>query len=269
MTGYPPFKLGIPFVFDYLDLVDWDNHPSKPDLPYLQNAKAVLGVSERTYRRAQRHGTEAYFLPNGADIGWLREADGHTVRDRHDLREATIVSLIGLSVGEGEGTYFIDAVEKAKQRVPSLHCLLVGDSPLLKNLVRSRDPAGETFTYVGKVDYEEVAEYYAASDIGLYPAPGSTHDDGRSPIKIFEYSAQGTPVVAAPIQEVKRMSFENVILADPSPQSFAKGIWKATQKGKTKAEGIDEYDWGVLARKVEEILQTTRTEKTPVGHKGK
>jgi glycosyltransferase involved in cell wall biosynthesis len=265
MTGYPPFDLDIPLVFDYLDLVDWENHPHKPDLPYTQNADVVLGVSELTCRRGKKYGAKTHHLPNGADISKLREAKGSVVRSKHDLKEATIVSLIGLSVGEGPGNYFIDAVLRANQKDPSLHCLLVGCSETLRSTLRRKDPDRRTFTYVGRVDYNDVAEYYAASDIGLYPAPGGTHDDGRSPIKVFEYTAQGTPVVAAPIREVKRLPFDNIILAEPDVQSFAEGILTATRQPSTDVKEIDEYDWTALARKLEGILMDLQQEKPTEG----
>ena len=255
MTGYPPFDLDVPIVFDYLDYVSWEKNPYKPDLPYLQQTDAVLCVSRLIQERVESFCSSAYYLPNGADVDDLRSADGTEVRRRHGLEEATVVSLIGLNVGSG-GLYFLDAVMQAKQEVPSLKCLLVGDSELVRDTAAELDPEGNVFCYVGGVPYEEVFDYYAASDVGLYPAIGKKYDDGRSPIKVFEYSARGTPVVAVPIREVRQLSFDNLVFAEPEANAFAEGIQEAVQQSRVRVPEAEAYAWPSLARQLETILET-------------
>lgn len=255
MTGYPPFDFDIPFVFDYLDIVDWSNHPYKPDLPYLKDTDAVLCVSDLIYQRAHDFADSVYMLPNGADIEHFRSARGTDVRSRHGLEGDPIVSLIGLTVGEGDGLFFVEAVREAKKRLPSLTCLLVGHSEEVERKIEEVDPQGHIFHSVGAVSYSEVADYYAASDVGLYPATGGTYDDGRSPLKVFEYTASETPIVSTPIREVERLGFQNVVLADPTPSSFAEGICQASRMGSTGDPKIERYSWSALAERLIRILR--------------
>ena len=41
-----------------------------------------------------------------------------------------------------------------------------------------------------------VADYFIASDVGIYPGDASPYFDAACPIKVLEYSAAGKPVVA-------------------------------------------------------------------------
>jgi len=135
-----------------------------------------------------------------------------------------------------------------------LKCLLVGDSLKIKEQVGSIPAEESPFVYVGAVPYEEVAGYFAATDVGLYPVPGLPYDDGRSPIKVFEYLAAGRPVVAPPIRELKRLSFANVLFAEPSASSFAEGIVRAFESSWQPGDEISSFDWSQLSRTVEKVL---------------
>jgi glycosyltransferase involved in cell wall biosynthesis len=104
------------------------------------------------------------------------------------------------------------------------------------------------------VPYEEVARYFAATDIGLYPVPGVSYDDGRSPIKVFEYTAAGCPVVTPTIREVKRLDFSNLIYTEPTATSFAEGIVEAARQYPSGDPSIKNYDWSRLATKLDHLL---------------
>lgn len=253
MTGYPPFDLNIPVVFDYVDLVNWENHPYKPDLRYIENADAVICVSKAIEERAIEFSSATHYIPNGADVVGLRRANGETVRRKYGLDDHIVVSLIGLNVGSS-GLYFLDGILRAHQRDPSIRCLLVGESEVIRDYIDDVDPERDVFIYVGRVPYSKVFSYYAASDIGLYPAIGGTYDDGRSPIKVFEYSACGIPVVSTPIREVKSLGFENIIFTDPQKEAFSKSLLKAKSYERRRIENIERYDWSNLSQEVELLL---------------
>jgi glycosyltransferase involved in cell wall biosynthesis len=108
---------------------------------------------------------------------------------------------------------------------------------------------------VGRVPYDEVANYYAATDIGLYPAVGGTYDDGRSPIKVFEFTACGVPVVAAPIREIQRLAFKNVCLAEANEDGFAEGILTARSCAIDIVPDVERYDWTTIAARLESIIE--------------
>jgi glycosyltransferase involved in cell wall biosynthesis len=185
------------------------------------------------------------------------------VKERYGLTDATVASIIGL--GACGSHYFIDAVLQARERVPDLTCLLVGQSEDVEQAIEQLSShAQDAFIYVGPVPYDEVASFFAASDVGLYPVDGTSYDDGRSPIKIFEYTALGIPVVVPRLREVERMGFENIVHARPKKSSFADGIVEAANRGNVPDPSVEQYDWKQLAKRLDETLCEVTQAESPV-----
>jgi glycosyltransferase involved in cell wall biosynthesis len=252
MTGYPPFDVDVPIVFDYLDCSEWSSK-TPDEKPYITHANRVLCASALAEEQAQQFNPHTVFLPNGADVERLRAASGKSVREHYALTDATVASVIGL--GACGSHYFIDAILKAKERLPDLTCLLVGQSEELRQDIEQLPAqARDAFIYVGPVPYEDVASFFAASDVGMYPVDGTSYDDGRSPIKIFEYTALGIPVVVPRLREVERLDFENIVHARPEVSSFANGIVEAANRGCVRDPSIDTFSWKQLASRVDETL---------------
>jgi glycosyltransferase involved in cell wall biosynthesis len=84
--------------------------------------------------------------------------------------------------------------------------LLVGNGPLREKLVRQAEELGmaEKVTFTGTVEHSRVPEALRAMDIAIIPHS----NEYRSPIKLFEYMAQGCAVVA-PQTEPISMVIEN------------------------------------------------------------
>jgi len=253
MTGLPPFGIEVPIVFDYLDCAVWGSS-TPPEKPYLVQSDAVLAVSALAEEQARQFSADVMHLSNGADITRLREASGEAIREQYGLSDATVVSLIGL--GASGSHYFIEAVMQARREVPGLKCMLVGNSESVRRSLDALSPEGrDAFIHVGPVPYDEVASFFAASDAGIYPVDGISYDDGRSPIKIFEYTALGIPVVVPRLREVRRLGFENIVHARPEASAFADGIVEAANCGRVSEPSIEQYDWKCLAERLDGTLR--------------
>lgn len=254
MTGIPPFDVDIPVVFDYLDGGRWGS--SEPTVkPYIVQSDEVLTVSEQATEQAQQFNADVTYIPNGADIGRLQAASGKSVRDQYGLADTTVVSLIGL--GASGSHYFIDAVRKAQKKIPDLRCLLIGESEQVERaLEKLPDSSREAFIYTGPVPYEEIAAFFAASDVGMYPVDATSYDDGRCPMKIFEYTARGTPVVVPRLREVERLGFNNIVYAPPDASSFAKGIVEAVERGPIPDPSVEKYDWSQITNRLDQKLRS-------------
>jgi len=250
MTGFPPFDVDIPIVFDYLDCAEWTSDDPHVK-PYIEEADLVVAVSALAEEQARRFSDRVVYLPNGADVQKIRAASGSKVRREYGLEGATVVSLIGLM----DSDYLLEAVSRAKKEIPNLKCLLVGESSQYQGALEEMPDSERTFVYVGPVPYEDVDSYFAASDVGVYPVPGISYDDGRSPIKVFEYTAAGCPVVTPSIREVKRLDFSNIVYADPNPSDFAQGIVEACRSGKIEEPAIEKYDWAYLTDQFDSVLK--------------
>jgi glycosyltransferase involved in cell wall biosynthesis len=252
MTGVPPFDVEIPIVFDYLDGGQWKSS-DPPVKPYITQSDAILSVSAQATEQARQFNSDVAYVPNGADIERFRAASGKTVRNQFGLVDNTVVSLIGLVASDSH--YYIDAVREARREIPNLRCLLVGKSEAVENsLAALPESDRDAFIYTGPVPYDKIASFFAASDVGIYPVDGTPYDDGRCPMKIFEYTARGTPVVVPRLREVKRLDFNNIVYASPDASSFAGGIIEAVERGPTPDPRVEKYDWSQIADQLDQKL---------------
>ena len=259
MTGYPPFDLSIPFVFDYLDCADWEARPDHPEITYVREADAVLSVSSIAQERAEKFGKPAMLLPNGADVARFQQADGAAVRKKLGLEDAQVVSLIGLTCSPR--LYFLDSIREARKTLPNLKCLLVGKSDAIEARLADMPDADDLFVYTGPVPYEEIASYFAASDVGMYPVDEAIYYDAASPIKLFEYTAAGKPVVVPRIREAVRMGFSNFVFAGPDAKPYAEGIVDAFNNPPAVTPGeVDPYDWQHLTDELDSFLKKVQVD---------
>ncbi|MEM8488252.1 MAG: glycosyltransferase [Bacteroidota bacterium] len=253
MTGYPPFDLDVPLIFDYLDCADWDAKPDHPEITYMEKSDAILCVSSIAKERAERYDKPSLYLPNGADVNKMRNASGDAVRKKLGLENAQVVSLIGLTCSSR--LYFLESVLLAKKQLPNLKCLLVGHSPAIEAALAKIPNAEDTFLFTGPVPYAEIASYFAATDVGMYPVDEAVYYDAASPIKIFEYTAAGKPIVVPRITEAERLGFDNLVFASPDAEPYAEGIVQAfTNPPPTHVPKVDQFDWQYLAESLDKFL---------------
>jgi glycosyltransferase involved in cell wall biosynthesis len=249
-VGLPPDDLPIPLVFDYLDYKA-ERWPGV-EADYLARADAVLCTSRVLVERVEARHPYTYYLPNGVDLEAAKAADGGRVRRLYDLDGAKVVSLIGLTASKRP--FYIDAVAASARRVPGVRLLLVGDEGELGRAMRRRAAElGLPTVVTGPVPPSEVADYFAASDVGLYPGDQTAYFDAASPLKVLEYTAARKPVVATDLEELRNWAFPNVRLAPPTAEAFAQEIVQAIEQPHRYPDLAD-FSWSALAERLLAIL---------------
>jgi glycosyltransferase involved in cell wall biosynthesis len=249
-VGLPPADLDVPLVFDYLDfkLESWPDVEAE----YLRRADAVLCTSHVLVDRVSQLHPHSYYLPNGVDVDAVRRADGSRVRERLGLDGSKVVSLIGITASDRP--FYVDAVAEVARTNPEIAFLLVGDpGELGETIMRRAQERGVNLVTTGRVPPSEVAAYFAASDIGLYPGEKSAYFDAACPLKVLEYTAARKPVVATDLTELRNWGFPNVRLAPPTAEAFAAEIRAAFDEPHEYPD-LDEFRWSVLSDRLEEIL---------------
>ena len=264
-VGLPPFDVAVPRVFDYLDLCVYP----EVEAAYLRHSDLVLCTSRVLVDRVRGLGGRPHYLPNGVDRERIASGRSEAVRRELDLVGKKVVSLIGLTYSRS--LFFIDAMAEAARAEPDIVFLAVGAGGLLPHEglgpveARCRE-RGVRFVATGFVPHDAVADYFMATDVGLYPGDANPYFDAACPLKILEYSAAGKPVVATDLAELRRLAFPNVYLAPPEPSAFAAAIVRALNE-RTSMPDLTAFDWDVLAREFEATCETLVHRMQPVVHR--
>jgi glycosyltransferase involved in cell wall biosynthesis len=249
-VGLPPDDLPVPLVFDYLDykLEPWP----EVERAYMRMADAVTCTSQVLFERASRLHPHAYHLSNGVDLSAVAAARPSRVRDMYNLHGAKVVSLIGIHASPRP--FYVDAIAMAARDVPNLTFLLVGEhSAFSEAIIASTQQLGVRTIATGLVPPSEVADFFAATDVGLFPGDKTAYFDATCPLKVLEYSAAGKPVVATDLAELRNWSFPNVHLCPPTAEAFAVEIKRALSEPHALPD-LSEMDWSRLGNRLNTIL---------------
>ena len=164
-------------------------------------ASAITAPSDDLLERASRLGAagDLRLLPYGADPARFHpdpEA-ARRVRERHALAADDIVVLgIGRFVRWKGFDDLIASVSQAREQVPTLKLVLVGDGDLRGELEsQARDTGAAAVSFAGMATHDEVNAYLSVADVVAVP---SVHANGfvdGQPNVALEAMAAGKPLV--------------------------------------------------------------------------
>lgn len=246
-VGLPPFDLPVAKVFDCLDLIIY------PDIEaaYITNSDLVLCTSRVLVERLQKFGKEGVYVPNGVNVSRMALGQRDRTRAELGLQGKQVVSLIGLT--SSPSLFFVDALALTARQIPDIVFLVVGGGDLLRPIVARCRQLGLPLVATGQVPNNEIANYFAATDLGLYAGDANPYFDAACPIKVLEYTAARRPVVATDLDELRRLAFPNVRLSRPDPAHFASAIITSLREPSEFGD-LSAFEWTRLAEVVRETL---------------
>lgn len=210
----------------------------------------------------------------------LNLPDISTVRSGSDPAPETTPTL-----NEREGVVYagqlyawkgVPTVIRAMAELPDQRLTVVGGNKLsdveaVRELAKSVGVAGRV-NLVGHVPHAEVAGHVMAARCAVVPLGNSLLARRfTSPIKIFEYMAAGTPIVAADLPTVREVLHheENALLFEPeNPKSLAEQIQRVmtddalAEKLREQAlRDLDQYTYDARAKQIIELAKRVRDDR--------
>jgi glycosyltransferase involved in cell wall biosynthesis len=220
----------------------------------LARVNGVVATSAPVLAHVQSLGADApaLLLENGVDVAHFAAA-GSEPRDL-----ASIPRPRAIYVGAVDARFDADLLHDVAAKIPALNFVVIGgDAPRTGKLSRN-------VYYLGRRPYRDVPAYLRASDLAVMPLKASAANDGRSPMKIFEFGAAGLAVVASATTELRRRNLPFVRLAD-SGDEFARlcsGLIDGAANGAAEAlrkvarDCAAEHSW---QSKTERLLDFTQS----------
>jgi len=211
----------------------------------LQQVDGVVGTSGVVLDHvAELGGAElpSLLLENGVDVE-------HFAAPRPEPAD-----LAGLShpraiyVGALDHRFDAAALALAAERNPAVNFVVIGGDAAAPS-----GPAGNVHQ-LGRRSYEDVPAYLQHSDFALMPMARVPANEGRSPMKIFEFGAAGLPVVASTSAELRRRALPFVHLADSAEELAALAGQVARRErgqiGEVAQRSAAEHAWPGKARRL-------------------
>jgi glycosyltransferase involved in cell wall biosynthesis len=175
-------------------------------LPHL--ARSITVNTRFTQNRLESLGYPAeriVYVPNGIDrqrFSGLDPARAQSLRAQLGLGEEPVTLYVGsLSSPSHPLDLLLDAFARVSSRLSSARLLIVGggeDYAQIGQQVREMNLQARV-TLTGRVDPGQIPDYYLLGDVSVDPV----HDDptarARSPLKLFESMATGTPVLTSDV----------------------------------------------------------------------
>jgi len=279
-------KYGVPVILDVEPLgMRWESYKINSRRPLLlyyvlarfwdlvtkylmKKADLITPSSEWFANTLIQRGIPRYKLmpyPNGVDIAAFGSKDGKRIREKYQIGDSQVITYIGTLDKIRNLSILIEAFTKVRCYSKNVKLLVVGegsDAKNIKRLVHDLEIEDDVIL-TGQVPGSEIAEFIAATDIGVSPIPPTSYYIISSPIKMFEYMAGGKPVIANEEifdhKEVLEQSGGGILIPF-NPEAFADAMIRLLTNPESAVEmGCRGRKWvcenrsyEILARRVEQ-----------------
>lgn len=173
--------------------------------------------------------------PNGFDIeAFNRPINREEVKIRLTPGERRPIALYTGHFYDWKGAHIF---AEAAVLLPEVNCIFIGGTEADQQKFRNLYHSSSNVIIFGRRPYREIADYLRSADVLVHPNPGVSREKrlshfaiyDTSPIKLFEYLASGTPIVATDLPSAREvLNQQNSFLVKPNdPKALAEGIKRA------------------------------------------
>jgi len=222
-----------------------------------ERADALIATSEPVASHLrQMIGRDVHVITNGVEFSHFAGTQPSRAGSPPDMLPGTRANR-ALYVGSFDRRLDDQMLAQTAREMPEMQFILVGPggraaaaSMMLRNVYSP-----------GAVDYGSLPSLMRQCAVGLLPMSRDPSNDGRSPMKLFEYVAAGLPVAATGTAELRRVELTTLCLA-PEPGTFASAVRQAFRcasdqsmldAARTRAQG---EDWSIKAQTLLRVAAT-------------
>lgn len=235
----------------------------------LKTADFRIAVSEQLSERVEeRCHRDVVCIPNGVETELFLE-----IPQRGEARQALglpiDVPVVGFT-GSLRPWHGLDVAIDSLPMLDGVALAVAGDGDVKQDLVKQAEKLGvdDRILWLGQLPHASIPTFLAAVDVAVAPYP-PLEDFIYSPLKIYEYLASGTPVVASSIGQIPDIVDGFGFLVPPGdPVELATAIRRVlTNPSDADGKALKGRQWVLehhgWARRAQDIISSISTE---VGH---
>jgi glycosyltransferase involved in cell wall biosynthesis len=171
------------------------------------------------------------------------------VEYNHFVKEASepidfknIIGPKAIYVGAIDERLDLEAIKILAIKQPNLNIIIIGpyNEKVLKIL-----GGVENIYLLGSISYKNIPDYLNNCDIGLLPLSNHEANNGRSPMKLYEYAASGLPVVVKKTKEIERRKDDFIHLYNDTNEftKVVEGLMKSKINKNIIKQSAMKYSW--------------------------
>jgi glycosyltransferase involved in cell wall biosynthesis len=224
----------------------------KQEQQMLQQSDFVFTTATALYQSKRKHNPATYYIPHGVDVAHFGQAREESLPIPADLAALPrpIIGFYGLI----ESWIDLELLTFLARNKPDWSLVLIGDS----NVDPGELARLKNVHFLGRRRYDELPACNKAFDVAIIPFVLNELTRNVNPIKLREYLAAGSPVVATRLPEIEQYH-SIVYLADSHPEFLEKIERALTEHGPVplaqRLAVVEKESWQSRLEQISEIIQ--------------
>jgi glycosyltransferase involved in cell wall biosynthesis len=203
-------------------------------------------------------------LPNGANVTEIKPQDKSSIRNHLGLPlDVPILAYTG-AIFRGDAQLMANAFEKIYLAYPQAKLLLIGYNNV--EIETWLPEAKDGIIRTGQIPFNKLTDYIAAADIGWLPLMNTGANQGRFPMKLFDFMTAARPVVVTDVGDVGEFvqSKQVGLVASDETSAFVQATLKLIQNQELQLEmggngrfvAENELAWPIVTKKLDTFYQS-------------
>ena len=218
----------------------------------IRKSDFIFTTATELYQNKRKGNPSTFYIPHGVDVEHFGKALEPSLEIPADLAEIPhpIIGFYGLI----ESWVDLKLLAFLARKKPKWSLVLIGDS----NIEKGELAKLKNVHFLGRRGYEELPAYNKAFDVAIIPFIQNELTLNVNPIKLREYLAAGSPVVASRLPEI--VKYQSIIYIADEQQDFLEKVELALEEQgplplTERLAVIEKESWQSRLEKISEIIQ--------------
>jgi len=193
-------------------------------------------------------------IPSGVDLDYFTTRDPNIIRNKHGIKSSDfLLGYVGGVSSMRELDFILKAFAKLTNQDSKYKLMFVGDGNDKANLegMSKNLSVEDSVSFTGNISYEDISYYISAFDVGLCHLPDKFVFRHSFPMKVLEYLACGTPVLASDIEAHGEIAKQlNNVYIYNNETDFIAFVLNGLPEFKSDDAKIQYYSWPNLTNEI-------------------